>query len=817
MADKRIKGITIELDGDTTGLQKALNAPEKSIKNIQDELRQVERLLKLDPANTELLTQKQKLLGDAIKETSTKLSTLKEAEKQAQEQFKSGKINEEQYRALQREIEQTGQKIKSLKKEVKDLETDISDKLQIAGMKFQEFGDKATEAGKKMLPITGAITAVGTVAAKSAIDFESAFAGVKKTVNATDEELEIMRGGLREMAKEIPVSAKSLAGIAESAGQLGIQTPNVLSFTRTIADLGVSTNLSGEQAASSLAKFANITQMSQQDFDKMGSTIVALGNNFATTESDIVNMSMRLAGAGTQIGLSEAEILSFATALSSVGIEAEAGGSAFSKVMINMQLAVETGGESLEDFAKVAGMTADDFAKKFKKDASGAITEFIKGLQNTKNSGTSAIKVLDDMGITEVRMRDALLRAASAGDVFNESIKLGASAWEENTALTKEAETRYGTTASQIDMAKNAAVDLGISFGELLLPYILKLIEGLNGVVEKFSNLSEEDKKTIIAIAAVVAAVGPLLIIIGQLSGGVGTVISVVGKLIPLLFGTATAEGAAATSTGLLSGALNFLAANPIVLVIAAIVAFIAIIMHLWNTNENFRNAVMEIWAKIQEIFQVFDDWLQEVFATDWTTQFGAFGEVLNAFFKNMSNIWDAIKAIFKGIIDFLKAVFTKDWEGAWTAVKDIFKGIFDLLVGIAKVPLNAVIGFVNSAIDGVNTLIRALNTLLGMPSKVLKKLGIDVDFSIPTVPKIPMLANGGILSSGSAIVGEFAPELLTVKGGRAIVQPLTSAQRSGGATGQTIHQTNYFDNYKPRDGAAAARDLNRQLGRQYT
>lgn len=434
---ERIKGIVVELGGDTTGLDKALKGVNKEISSLQSELKKVDRLLKLDPTNTQLLEQKQKLLTQAVSNTKDKLETLKEAEKQTQEQFKQGKISEEQYRALQREIVNTEQNLKSLEAKAKDAGTSFSASLERASKKMGEFGDRATEAGKKFLPATAAISAIGTLATKAAVDFESSFAGVIKTVDATDEQLAGLRDGIRDMAKEIPSSAAAIAAIAESAGQLGIQTPNILSFTKTIADLGVATNLSGEEAASSLAKFANITQMSQSDFDRMGSTIVALGNNLATTEADIVSMGMRLAGAGAQVGMTEAEILSFSGALSSVGIEAEAGGSAFSKVMVEMQLASEKGGAQLENFAAVAGMSADEFATKFETNASGALTDFITGLGKTEKNGESAIKVLDDMGISEVRMRDALLRASSAGDLFTSSIEIGTKAWKENAALTK--------------------------------------------------------------------------------------------------------------------------------------------------------------------------------------------------------------------------------------------------------------------------------------------------------------------------------------------------------------------------------------------
>ena len=308
-----------------------------------------------------------------------------------------------------------------------------------------------------------ALTGLGVAAVNAGSDFESAFAGIRKTVDATEQEYAVLEDSIRDMAKNMPMTSSELAEIGESAGQLGIHTENLEDFIQTMADLSVATNLTSEDAASQFAKFANITGMAQDQFDEMGSTVVALGNNMATTEADIMNMAMRLAGAGSQINMSEADILGYSAALSSVGIEAEAGGSALSKVMVSMQLAVETGTEDLKDYANVAGMAADEFQQLFKTDPSRALSAFITGLGDTDRLGKSAIAVLDEMGISEVRLRDTLLRAASAGDLFENSLQIANEGFEENVALTKEAEQRYATFESRLQMVQNRVNDVGIS------------------------------------------------------------------------------------------------------------------------------------------------------------------------------------------------------------------------------------------------------------------------------------------------------------------------------------------------------------------
>ena len=368
-------------------------------------------MLKLDPKNTELLNQKQTVLNQTIQATEEKLNHLKEIKAKADEQMANGTaINEENYRNLQREIIKTQRELSDLKNESSNW-VKTGDKLIEWGKHLDSIGKKIDSLGNKLttrltVPITGAMT----VATKKAIEFESAFTGVTKTVDGTEEQLESLKKGIKELSKEIPSSTTEIAAIAEAAGQLGIQTDNVLDFTKTMINMGNATNLSADEAATTLARFANVTRMSQSDFDKLGSVIVDLGNNFATTEAEITQMGMNLASAGTQVGMSQSDIMGLATALSSVGLEAQAGGTAFSKVMVNMQLAVEKGGKDLKNFASVAGMTTKDFKKAFKEDATGAIMKFVEGLSKSGERGKSAIKILDSMGIKETRLRDALLR-----------------------------------------------------------------------------------------------------------------------------------------------------------------------------------------------------------------------------------------------------------------------------------------------------------------------------------------------------------------------------------------------------------------------
>lgn len=291
------------------------------------------------------------------------------------------------------------------------------------------------------------------------VSFESAFAGVKKTVDETaDYSYDRIYGELREMAKEVPATFEEIAGVAEAAGQLGIKTEALTDFTSVMIDLGNSTNLSAEQAAVSLAQLANITKMSSDDYGRLGATIVDLGNNMATTEADIVAMSQRIASVGTVAGLSEAEIMAISAALGSVGVSAEVGGTAMSTFIKKMQTAVAEGGTKLEKFAEIAGMTAEDFQAKFKEDAMGAITSFIEGLHNLDTD--SVITSLKELGITDTRLSNAILALSTNGEILSKAVGIANTAWEENTALVEEASKRYETRESKMQIMLNQFRDL---------------------------------------------------------------------------------------------------------------------------------------------------------------------------------------------------------------------------------------------------------------------------------------------------------------------------------------------------------------------
>ena len=477
--------------------QNAVEATGKKLAMLQQQYDNIQQeLQETGNASSEL---KNKLLSKQmqLEKTSDALETQNGKLEQMGDALRAAGVDTDDLTAssarLERQIEglKTGQELAA--RRAQTLADQMGEAAQAAGTFSSQAGQAAQEAERfgnqagqafsaayEALAAAGIVTGLQSImtyfagCAQAAMDFESAMTGVAKTTDFTDEELVAMSDAIRTMSTQIPATTQELAAIAESAGQLGIHKESLLDFTETMAMLGTATNMTADEAATNLSRLANITGMSQENFGRLGSTIVDLGNNLATTEKEIVDMSMRIAGAGHQVGMTEAQIMAFSGALSSVGIQAEAGGSAFSTLISDMSLAVQQGEGRLEQFAQVAGMSAEQFAQAFETDAAGAILKFIQGLGDLSAQGRSAIAVLDDMELSDISMRDALLRAAGASGTFTEALKTASTAWKDNTALTTEASKRYATAQSQLIMMENAYQNLKAAIGEAYTPALQK-------------------------------------------------------------------------------------------------------------------------------------------------------------------------------------------------------------------------------------------------------------------------------------------------------------------------------------------------------
>ena len=445
------------------------------------------------------------------------------------------------------------------------LSNEFSPEMQKVVASAQKAGQEMQAAGRVLtLGLTAPLVGVAAAAIKTSIDFESSFAGVRKTVTATEPELRALSDGFRDLALEIPANVNELNAIGEAAGQLGIQTENILDFTDTMAGLGETTNLSSLEAASSLAKLANITGLQQDEFDNLGSSIVGLGNNFATNESSIVDFGLRIAGAGELAGLSEGSILGIGTAMSSIGVQAEAGGTAVQKVLNKMNASVATGADELDVFAATAGMTAEQFAAAFREDAAGAFESFVTGLGT---QGDKSFTVMEDLGLESERVIRAFLGLANSGDLLSRAMDDGNQFFEENIALQIEAEQRYGTTESKLTLLWNRVRELGITLGDNLIPAMHSFINVAGPMltfatdaVKWWSQWPGPLKLATLAVVALVAAVGPALLI----GGSILTSWASITLVFPAL-------GAAMAAAGLKATAFWLALSGPIGWVIAAI------------------------------------------------------------------------------------------------------------------------------------------------------------------------------------------------------------------------------------------------------
>lgn len=406
----------------------------------------------------------------------------------------------------------------------------LKDGLRQAAKDADAFGDKAIKAGDKWSKAGGKITrnvtlpiAAGlTFAAKEAIDFENAFADVEKTVNATDTQLASLRENILGLSKVLPQTKEEIAAVAALGGQFKVPVDNLDEYAKVMLNMGVATSMGATDAAEGMAQFAGIVQMNQGNYERLGSTIVALGNNMRTQEGPILDMGLRLAAAGKQAGMSEAKIMGISAALSSLGIEAEAGGSAMSKIILDMDMAAAKGGKRLAAFAKISGVSAKEFKAQWDKDAAGALTTFIAGLQRIEQSGGNVALTLEGLGYTEVRTRDALLRAVGAGDMFAGAINLANDAWAENNALAVEAAKKNGTFANRLKILSNNVGLTAEKFGDTLMPVLQDGMTFLSGLVDKFGDLNKGQRATLLTTVGLVAGFGPAVKGIGLLTQGVG-------------------------------------------------------------------------------------------------------------------------------------------------------------------------------------------------------------------------------------------------------------------------------------------------------
>ena len=524
--------------------QAAVEATRKRLEMLRQQYDNIQR--EMEETGNESADMKNKLLAKQLQIDKTSASLEKQTAKlnELSGALEEAGINTDD---LSHSSEQLAGKIDTLKKKQGE-----------AADKAMTFGDKAGQAFNQ---VHEAIVAAGIAVAlkeiyeyfascaQASMDFESAITGVAKTTDLTDEELAAMSDSIKALSTEIPATTEEIAAVAEAAGQLGIQKDALLDFTEIMTMLGTATNMTADEAATSLARFANITGMATDNYGRLGSVIVDLGNNFATTESEIVAMGTRLASAGKLAGLTEPEIMALAAAMSSVGIEAEAGGTAMTQTLNAIEKAVAKGGDDLAEFARIAGMSSEEFSSAWKNDAMSALTSFIGGLGKLDEQGESTVLVLEDLGLTGIRQSNMLKALGLAADQMTGAVNTANTAWQQNTALTNEANKRYATAQSRLTMMQNAYNNLKVAIGDAYTPAlseaygvgtkvlneITKFVQANPGVVAAITGLS-----TALGAAAVAAAAFALK---AKIAAAAAAFLTTVTPGVNVIMGVAAAVG----------------------------------------------------------------------------------------------------------------------------------------------------------------------------------------------------------------------------------------------------------------------------------
>lgn len=524
--------------------QAAVEATRKRLEMLRQQYDNIQR--EMEETGNESADMKNKLLAKQLQIDKTSASLEKQTAKlnELSGALEEAGINTDD---LSHSSEQLAGKIDTLKKKQGE-----------AADKAMTFGDKAGQAFNQ---VHEAIVAAGIAVAlkeiyeyfascaQASMDFESAITGVAKTTDLTDEELAAMSDSIKALSTEIPATTEEIAAVTEAAGQLGIQKDALLDFTEIMTMLGTATNMTADEAATSLARFANITGMATDNYGRLGSVIVDLGNNFATTESEIVAMGTRLASAGKLAGLTEPEIMALAAAMSSVGIEAEAGGTAMTQTLNAIEKAVAKGGDDLAEFARIAGMSSEEFSSAWKNDAMSALTSFIGGLGKLDEQGESTVLVLEDLGLTGIRQSNMLKALGLAADQMTGAVNTANTAWQQNTALTNEANKRYATAQSRLTMMQNGYNNLKVAIGDAYTPAlseaygvgtkvlngITKFVQANPGVVAAITGLS-----TALGAAAVAAAAFALK---AKIAAAAAAFLTTVTPGVNVIMGVAAAVG----------------------------------------------------------------------------------------------------------------------------------------------------------------------------------------------------------------------------------------------------------------------------------
>ena len=694
----RIKGITVEIGGDTTKLQTALQGVNKEIKNTQAQLKDVEKLLKLDPGNTELLAQKHKLLGQAVEETKNKLQTLKTAQEQANEALKNGTISQEQYDALQREIVETEQELKRLEEQANQSATALQ-KISATGEKLQTVGSNIESAGKKLLPVTGAVTALGTAAVKTAADFDTAMSQVAAVSGATGSDLDALREKAREMGSKTKFSASEAAEAMNYMAMAGWKTGDMLDGIEGIMNLAAA---SGEDLATTsdiVTDALTALGLSAADSGHFADILAAASSNANTNVSMMGETFKYCAPVAGALGFSAEDTAEAIGLMANAGIKSSQAGTAMRTMLTNLTGEVTFAGESFGELT-IQTTNADGSMRSLGDILADCRVAFSQMSESEKAANAEAL-----VGKNAMSGFLAVMNAAP-GDIE----KLNSAINNCDGTAEKMATTMQDNLAGQLTILKSQLEELAISFGELLMPAIRTIVGWIQKFVDWLNGMDEGTKKVIMTVAILAAALGPVLIVIGKVISAVGTIMTIVPKIAGVIN---VVKGAFA--------ALNAtMLANPIFLIIAAIAALVAAFIYLWNNCEGFRQFWIDLWENIKAVAVAVWTAISEFFTAAWEAIKSAAETVWNGIQDFFSGLWEGIKTIFTTVVTAISTFLS----AAWTVIQTTVTTVFTAISGFFSTVWNGIKNIVTTIVTAISTfLTTAWNTIKATITTVLNAI----------------------------------------------------------------------------------------------
>ena len=866
MANKKIAGITVEIGGDTTKLSKALSDVDKKSRDLKSELKDIDKALKLDPKNVELLAQKQKVLAEAITNSKKKLDTLREAEKQIEQQFKNGEIDDGQYRAFKREIEATKGELEQFEREAEEARNkgkELGSGLKDTGEKFKQTGDKIEQAGQKVTEFGDSMTKAGEKASAASAVIAGAAAASYKAWEQTDE-------GYDTIVKKTGATGEALKELTDVADNVFTTLPTDMKTVGTaIGEVNTRFGSTGDQLEELTKAFIKYSDINDSDVNGSIDNVSAAMKAFGVDGKDAVAVLDKLSSIAQRTGIPVTTLENLLTSQSATFKE--------------MGLSIGESAELLGQF-EINGVdtaTAMSALKKAQQNAAASgktlSEELRKNIDDIKNAGseTDALNIASELFGKKgsAAMVQAIREDRIALGQLDGSLEDTAGTVEKTFEATLSAPDELKVALNQVKLEASGLAAVAMN---KLAPALKKLTDRVKEITKRFNSLSDSQKETILKISGIVAAIGPALIAIGKVTSGIGGIISTVGSLMKSL-----------------GSVMTFISANPAALVIAGIAAVVAAGVVLYQQSEDFRELVnylvadiaafaevvvadlkdmwrsiqpilQDIWTIIQDLIDILEKPLsaalivvEKAFKATWTAIKIVWDAVIPYFtvivngIKNVFKVvkgvltgdfqgaWDGIKAVFgntkqffSGIWDGIKEVFStvgkffkETFSAAWSGVKDVFSKGGKAFEGITEGIYNAFKKIVDSLIDGINEVVtvpfNAINKVLNK-IKNIKIVGTKPfkwmpTIDVPEIPHLPELAKGGTLTEGQAIVAEAGPELIQLLNGKAKVTPLTGTAKNmsvqSTAQPRSIYQT--FNIYvKEFASAQDARTTSQELAR---